>query len=59
MTDDLQPKKREIGKRKRIIKKNYELNPTKGHKKITETFLIQRDEFLGQTVQLQFKRSTC
>ena len=48
MTNDLQPKKRELGKRKRIINKKDELNPIKGHKKITETFLIQRDEFLGQ-----------
>ena len=48
MTDDLQPKKRELEKRKRIIKKKEELNPIKRHKKFTETFLIQRDEFLGQ-----------
>ena len=48
MTDDLEPKKRELVRKKGLILLSVELGPIKRPKKFIETFLGHRVDILGQ-----------
>ena len=52
MTDDLEPKERELVRKRGLILLSVELGRIKRSKKFTKTFLGHRMDILGQTIDI-------